>query len=86
MIALRREPFDFGILPASFLLPRAESVAALADCVKRFEGAVVVVSHDQYFVNEVANEAWVVNKGAVRRAKSFADYVKKQVKKLDDLA
>ena len=63
-----------------------ESVAALADCVKRFEGAVVVVSHDQYFVNEVANEAWVVNKGAVRRAKSFADYVKKQVKKLDDLA
>ena len=31
MIALRREPFDFGILPASFLLPRAESVAALRD-------------------------------------------------------
>ncbi|KAH8069545.1 ATPase [Aureococcus anophagefferens] len=46
-----------------------ESVAALADCVKRFEGAVVVVSHDQYFVNEIADEAWVVNKGAVRKAK-----------------
>jgi ATP-binding cassette subfamily F protein 3 len=24
-----------------------ESVAALAECVQRFEGAVVVVSHDQ---------------------------------------
>ena len=62
-----------------------ESVAALADCVKRFEGAVVVVSHDQYFVNEIADEAWVVNKGAVRKAKSFADYVRKQVKKLEDM-
>jgi len=61
-----------------------ESVAALADCVKRFQGAVIIVSHDQYFVNEIANEAWVVNKGAVRRAASFAAYVKKQVKKLDD--
>ena len=35
MIALRRETFDFGILPASFLVPRAESVASLAPIQRR---------------------------------------------------
>ena len=47
-------------------------------CVKNFDGAVVCVSHDQYFVSEVATEAWVVGKGTVQRAESFEDYVKKQ--------
>lgn len=61
-----------------------ESVAALAAAVKSFEGAVIVVSHDQYFVTEVANEAWVVNGGAVKRVASFEAYRKKQLSKLDN--
>uniref|UniRef100_A0A7S3JZ96 ABC transporter domain-containing protein n=1 Tax=Aureoumbra lagunensis TaxID=44058 RepID=A0A7S3JZ96_9STRA len=60
-----------------------ESVAALADCVRRFQGAVVCVSHDQAFVNEVAEECWVVAKGKVRRAASFQTYVKKQLVKMN---
>ena len=60
-----------------------ESVAALADCVGKFQGAVIVVSHDQFFVTAVATEAWVVNKGAVRRVASFKAYVEKQQRKLD---
>ena len=59
-----------------------ESVAALAECVQGFQGAVVVVSHDQFFVDAVCNEAWVVNGGKVKRAASFRAYVQKQVRKL----
>ena len=60
-----------------------ESVAALADCVREFKGAVVVVSHDQFFVNAVCDEAWVVNNGKVKKAASFAAYVERQVRKLE---
>mmetsp|Transcript_21509 Transcript_21509/g.44843 ORF Transcript_21509/g.44843 Transcript_21509/m.44843 type:complete len:720 (+) Transcript_21509:81-2240(+) len=37
-----------------------ESVAALAESVKAFKGAVICVSHDQHFVEQISNEAWVV--------------------------
>ena len=47
------------------------------------QGAVVVVSHDQFFVNEVAREAWVVNLGAVKQVESFAVYRQKQLAKLN---
>eukprot|EP00959_Pyramimonas_sp_CCMP1952_P083182 1738431-Pyramimonas_sp.AAC.1 len=33
-----------------------EAVEALADCVDNFEGAVILVSHDNYFVSRVAKE------------------------------
>ena len=59
-----------------------ESVAALADCVKNFEGAVICVSHDQFFVQSVANEAWVVSGGAVKRVESFEAYRTAQFKVL----
>jgi len=59
-----------------------ESVATLADCVKNFKGAVICVSHDQFFVQSVVNEAWVVNDNAVRRVESFEAYRNAQLKKL----
>eukprot|EP00656_Telonema_subtile_P015239 TRINITY_DN17957_c0_g1_i3.p1 TRINITY_DN17957_c0_g1~~TRINITY_DN17957_c0_g1_i3.p1 ORF type:complete len:644 (-),score=181.63 TRINITY_DN17957_c0_g1_i3:20-1951(-) len=62
-----------------------ESVAALADSVKTFDGAVIVVSHDQFFVGEVADEAWVVNDGAVEKTESFLAYRKKQLAKLSKM-
>ncbi len=60
-----------------------ESVAALAESVKNFPGAVIVVSHDQYFVTKVANEAWVVSGGVVQRVESFDAYRSKQLKILN---
>ena len=51
-----------------------ESIASLADCIDKFEGGVVLVSHDQYFVSRVAREVWVVDKGSVKRAESFDAY------------
>lgn len=59
-----------------------ESVAALAECVRRFEGAVLLVSHDQFFVSKVADEVWVVGGGKVRRAESFDKYRAQQLRKL----
>jgi ATP-binding cassette subfamily F protein 3 len=56
-----------------------ESVAALAESVQQFKGAVICVSHDQFFVNAVANEAWVVNNGKVRRVESFEAYRNRQL-------
>lgn len=60
-----------------------ESVATLADCVKNFKGAVICVSHDQFFVQSVVNEAWVVNDNEVRRVESFEAYRNAQLKKLN---
>jgi len=59
-----------------------EAVAALAKCVQTFEGAVICVSHDQFFVQEVANEAWVVSEGAVTKIESFNAYRAAQLKVL----
>ena len=41
-----------------------------------FEGGVVIVSHDQHFVSEVANEVWVIDDGKVNKCESFAAYIK----------
>lgn len=38
-IQLRREPFEFGLLPASYLLPRIETAAALVPIQKRLLAA-----------------------------------------------
>jgi ATP-binding cassette subfamily F protein 3 len=59
-----------------------ESVEALAKCVQNFEGAVICVSHDQFFVQEVANEAWVVSGGSVQKVESFNAYRASQLKVL----
>ena len=63
-----------------------EAIAALADAVETFDGGVLLISHDQYFVSRVAREVWVVDKGAVRRVESFEKYRKAQQKKLDKIA
>jgi ATP-binding cassette subfamily F protein 3 len=62
-----------------------ESVAALAEAVQKFEGSVICVSHDQFFVESVANEAWVVNDGKVKQVSSFDAYRQSQFKKLSKL-
>merc|ERR1711879_338445 len=50
------------------------SVEALAESVKNFDGGVVLVSHDQYFVSQVAKEVWAVSGGTVKKLESFDAY------------
>merc|ERR1719213_1620554 len=44
------------------------SIEALAESIVKFDGGVVLVSHDQHFVSQVAKEVWVVDDRAVRKA------------------
>jgi ATP-binding cassette subfamily F protein 3 len=50
------------------------SIEALAASVKAFDGGVVLVSHDQFFVSQVAKEVWNVGNGTVKRLESFESY------------
>ena len=61
-----------------------EAVEALAEAVDQFEGGVVLVSHDQYFVQRVAREVFVVGNGAVTKQESFQAYLKAMEKTLED--
>ena len=61
-----------------------ETVAALADAVRDFEGGVVLVSHDQYFVSRVAREVFVVGGGKVTRAESFDAYRKEIARQMGE--
>merc|ERR1711879_533077 len=49
-------------------------IEALTESVANFDGGVVLVSHDQYFVSKVAKEVWIVANGAVKRVESFEKY------------
>ena len=40
-----------------------ESIAALAEGLKRYEGTVIVVTHDQELINEVATRIWAPRPG-----------------------
>lgn len=43
-----------------------ETIDALVEAIRGFKGAVVMVSHDQYFLSEVATEFWCVANGKVK--------------------
>jgi ATPase subunit of ABC transporter with duplicated ATPase domains len=47
-----------------------ESIAALSEGLQRYEGTVIIVTHDQELINEVATRIW-----APRRGKPVIDFV-----------
>jgi len=68
-----------------------ETLDALADALKTFQGATVIVSHNQGFLTEICNELWTVDagrvscssRGAENFTKEFSSYrrnVLKQIK------
>lgn len=53
-----------------------ESIEALADALNKFQGAVVLVSHDEQFIKSVCSELWFVEDGQVTCLKEgFDEYV-----------
>lgn len=47
-----------------------------------FKGGVMIVSHDQHFINKVCSELWVVGSGEVAKYPGeFDDYKNEQVAK-----
>lgn len=46
------------------------------EAVSGFQGGVLVVSHDQYFVSRTCSELWVVNNGSATRFRGDFDEYK----------
>jgi len=60
------------------------AVEALADAVENFDGGVVLVSHDKYFVSRVATTVWIVGDGKVEPCGcGFEEYWAKMLCKID---
>ncbi|KAF0691937.1 Aste57867_16933 [Aphanomyces stellatus] len=54
-----------------------ETIDALIDALRGYKGGVVIISHDQHFVNSCCNELWVVNNQKVTQFRgSMAEYKK----------
>lgn len=56
-----------------------DSREVLEDALERFEGTIIAVSHDRYFINRIADALWIVKDGAVEVFKgSYDDYINSQ--------
>ncbi len=54
-----------------------ETIDALIDALRGYKGGVVIVSHDQHFVNSICSELWVVADQKVTQFRgSMAEYKK----------
>ena len=64
-----------------------ETIDSLADAIKRFEGGVVLVSHDMRLIDQVAKEIWECDKGTITRVQGdIAAYKRMLQKKLEAAA
>lgn len=54
-----------------------EAVDALVEAMQDFQGGILVVSHDQYFVSQTCRELWVVDAGQATRFRGDFDEYKK---------
>ena len=61
-----------------------ETVEALEDYLLKFPGAVLVVSHDRYFLDRVVTEIWDLENGKVTPYRgNYTDYVVKKALEMD---
>ena len=43
-----------------------DSVEVLEDALERYDGTVIVISHDRYFLDRVVDRVWAVNDGSIK--------------------
>jgi hypothetical protein len=61
-------------------LPLSQTTDALIRAIRGFQGAVVVVSHDQHLLTSACDELWVVGDGGAERFRgTFAQYKKEVI-------
>ncbi len=60
-----------------------EAIDSLADAIKRFNGGMVLVSHDFRLIDQVANEIWLCDDNKVEKwqgdIRSYKDMMKKKM-------
>lgn len=44
-----------------------ESMDALQDALRQYQGGVIIVSHDERFINSVCNEIWICEGGSLKK-------------------
>jgi ATP-binding cassette subfamily F protein 3 len=54
-----------------------ESIDALVEAIRSFQGGLMVVSHDQYFITNTCRELWVIGDGHATRFRGDFDEYKK---------
>lgn len=53
-----------------------DSREVLEDSLERYEGTLIAVSHDRYFINRIAQTLWIVENGKIRVFKgNYDDYL-----------
>lgn len=57
-----------------------ESIDSLAKAINKFEGGMVLVSHDMRLISQVAKEIWVVDNNTVMKYVGEIDDFKMQVR------
>ena len=63
-----------------------EAIEALTTAIKEFKGGVLIISHDQFFIQQVCSQIWVVRRGGVEQFTvngqkgDFKDYKRECVK------
>ena len=57
------------------------AIEALIDALKQFTGGVLVVSHDQHFIQSLCDEIWVIANNEVKKFEGeFKEYKKMVIK------
>lgn len=52
------------------------SVELLVEALSRYEGSIIFVSHDRYFISKAANKIWEIADGQIKEFKgTYAEYV-----------
>lgn len=59
-----------------------EGIDALADAIKRFEGGLILISHDFRLLTKVAEEIWVVDNGITKWDGDILSYKRNMKKKM----
>ena len=56
-----------------------DAINALIVALNNFEGGLVVVSHDEYFLSALCDKLYIVNKGRVKQFDGMLQDYRKQV-------
>lgn len=51
-----------------------ETLDVLSECLSEFEGAIILVSHDRYFLDQNTSELWAITENENAEIIKFADY------------
>merc|ERR1712087_218193 len=80
---LAMKPYNLLLLDEPTNHLDVDSVDGLAEAIRKFQGGVVLVSHDFRLIDQVANEIWVCESKSVKRFNgSIHDYKNKLAKKM----